>query len=203
MFKLVFLSIFSVGLAAHTFRFDVHYKSIGQEVLVLLLMLIVVGVGVTRNMMQNAHILETNPESQWKVDPTLILPKMPENFQTNTSPWYPLTQKFQIVESCEGLHEETCETLAYRINVQATTGNLRFSDEERTTVKSELNFEGSLEEVNELLAMTQFSPACDSTNPGIENVLISAYASGSMAATQTAVKMKPEGTLLKVVGTKE
>ena len=86
---------------------------------------------------------------------------MPENFQTNSSPWYPLTQNFQIVESCDSLNEETCETLAYRVNVQATTGQLRFTNEERTTVKTELSMEGSLEEVNKLLTMTQFMPACD------------------------------------------
>ena len=51
MFKLVFLSIFSVGLAAHTLRFDVHYKSLGQEVLALMLMIIVIGSGVAFNMM--------------------------------------------------------------------------------------------------------------------------------------------------------
>ena len=53
MFKLVFLSIFSVGLAAHTLRFDVHYKSLGQEVLALMLMIIVIGSGVAFNMMQD------------------------------------------------------------------------------------------------------------------------------------------------------
>ena len=122
MFKLVFLSIFSVGLAAHTLRFDVHYKSLGQEILALMLMIIVVSLGVTFNMMQKDYTLETNPESQWKVDPNLPLPQMHENFVTNNSPWYPMTQHFQIVESCESLNEETCETLAYKVNVQATTG---------------------------------------------------------------------------------
>lgn len=82
-----------------------------------MLMLIVVSLGVTFNMMQKDHILDTNPESQWKVDPNLPLPQMRENFVTNNSPWYPLTQNFQIVESCENLKEETCETLAYKVNV--------------------------------------------------------------------------------------
>ena len=122
MFKLVFLSIFSVGLAAHTLRFDVHYKSLGQEILALMLMIIVISLGVTFTVMQDDQILNTNPESFWTTDPNLALPQMRENFVTNNSPWYHLTQNFQIVESCESLNEDTCETLAYKVNVQATTG---------------------------------------------------------------------------------
>lgn len=41
--------------------------------------------------------------------------------------------------------------------------------------------EGGIEEVNEMLAMTQFMPACDDTNPGILNLVVSAYASGAVA----------------------
>ena len=63
--------------------------------------------------------------------------------------------------------------------------------------------EGSVEEVNKLLAMTQFMPACDDTNPGILNLVVSAYAWGAIAQVQTAAKMEPEGIFQKVIGTKE
>ena len=201
--KLVFLSIFSVGLAAHTLRFDVHYKSVCQDVLALLAMIAVIGAGLTLNYVQQGNILDTNPESQWKVGQGLMLPQMRENFQTNSSPWYPLTQNFKVIESCEGLDLEACGALSYRVNLQATTGQLRFSNEEKATVKTELTVEGGVDEVNELLAMTQFMPACDDASPGILNLVVSAYAWGPMAASQTTAKMAPEGMPQRVTGTKE
>ena len=108
MLALVFLSIFSVGLAAHTLRFDVHFKSISHEIILWILLVVIVGTGSFYDYMAKDIILHSNPETHWKPDQNLNLPKMRENFQTNSSPWYPLTQNFKIVESCEGLDEEVC-----------------------------------------------------------------------------------------------
>ena len=203
MLKLVLLSLFSVGLAAHTLRFDVHYKSVGHEAGSLLLMIIVVGAGLTLNYLSTDKVLDTNPESQWSQDPDSLLPQMRENFQTNNSPWYPLTQAFRVEESCAGVADESCAELSYRVSLQATTGQLRFSNEERTTVRTELTAEGSVDEVNALLAMTQFMPACDDASPGILNLVVSAYAWGPSASAQTAAKMAPEGVFQRVSGTNE
>ena len=51
LFNLMILSYFSIGLAAHTMRFDIHFKSIGQEVLVLVGMIAVFGVWITTHFM--------------------------------------------------------------------------------------------------------------------------------------------------------
>ena len=68
---------------------------------------------------------------------------------------------------------------------------------------TELNFEGKVEEVNEMLQVTQFMPICDEANPGIQNIVLSAFAWGSSSGVKTAVKMQPEGNFQKVVGTNE
>jgi hypothetical protein len=46
-------------------------------------------------------------------------------------------------------------------------------------------------------------PACDDASPGILNLVVSAYAWGPMAASQTTAKMAPEGMPQRVTGTKE
>ena len=60
MLKLVVISIFSVGLAAHTLRFDIHYKFLIQEVLTLILMLLVIGIGLAVNIYIQGDVIEAN-----------------------------------------------------------------------------------------------------------------------------------------------
>lgn len=40
-----------------------------------------------------------------------------------------------------------------------------------------------------MLKMTQFMPICDEANPGIQNIVLSAFAWGSSSGVKTAVKM--------------
>ena len=75
------------------------------------------------------------------------------------------------------MEEDTCEELTYKVNLQATTGRLRFSyEEDNAPVKTEITIEGNVDEVNDLLAKAQFMPACDDSAPGILNLVVSAYA---------------------------
>ena len=92
---------------------------------------------------------------------------MQDDYAINNSEWYPLNQGFKLVESCDGLEEDMCLSLDYRVNIQATTGQLKFKDQESSEVLTELNLEGGLEEINKMLKATRFMPACDDTNPGI------------------------------------
>ena len=51
LFNLMILSYFSIGLAAHTMCFDIHYKSLGQEILALLGMITVIAVWIITHFM--------------------------------------------------------------------------------------------------------------------------------------------------------
>ena len=53
-----------------------------------------------------------------------------------------------------------------------------------------------------MLQNTEFLPECDG-DPGIQNIVLSAYAWGSSSGVTTATKLKPEGVYQKVVGTNE
>jgi hypothetical protein len=55
--------------------------------------------------------------------------------------------------------------------------------------------------VNKLLAGTEFSPACDTANPGAITLLITASANGPQAKTETMTQLLPEGKPVKVTGT--
>ena len=111
------LSYFSIGLAAHTMRFDIHFKSIGQEVLVLVGMIAVFGVWITTHFMHTPQVLLTNPESQWRTPADAVLPSLPKDYQLNNSEWFPLNFNFKISESCEGLDEDMCRPLDYRLSI--------------------------------------------------------------------------------------
>ena len=115
-------------------------------------------------------------------------------------------QKLQVAESCEGINDpdEVCNPLDYKIEIQATSGTLRLALRKEDTLlldeimqqnspSSVLTVEGQLDVVNKLLAGAEFSPACDTVNPGAMTLLITATANGPMAKTETIATLLPEG----------
>ena len=65
----------------------------------------------------------------------------------------------------------------------------------------ELEIEGKAIAVNEKLASIKFSPDCDLTSPGTQNVVTLVTANGEMAKTMTNVKFAPATTIKTVSGT--
>ena len=88
------LSYFSIGLAAHTMRFDIHYKSLGQEVIALVGMIAVFGIWTSVYLMHTPQVLQTNPESQWRTSSDAVLPSLQEDYAINNSEWYSLNVNF-------------------------------------------------------------------------------------------------------------
>ena len=52
---------------------------------------------------------------------------MPHSTEFSDSEWYPLVNKFQIAESCEGITDavENCNALDYKVDITATSGTLK------------------------------------------------------------------------------
>ena len=107
-------------------------------------------------------------------------------------------QKLQIAENCDGVQnpDQNCNALDYKIEIEATTGNLRIQlkaedtlsdniSQEDQTINNKLSITGKLDVVNRLLAGTQFSPACDANDPGNITLLITALATGPQEKTTT------------------
>lgn len=72
---------------------------------------------------------------------------------------------------------------------------------QQNTPSALFTIEGKLDVVNKLLSGAEFSPACDSVNPGDITLLVTATATGPMAKTETNAKLLPEGQAVKVKGT--
>ena len=64
------------------------------------------------------------------------IPPLTTTTEFNESEWYPLTKKLELVESCDGIENaaENCNALEYRVQIQATSGNLRIKLREEDTL---------------------------------------------------------------------
>ena len=70
-------------------------------------------------------------------------------------------------------------------------------------VSNVLQFEGKIDVINQMLAGTEFSPACDAVNPGTITLLVTATATGPQAKTETFARLLPDGQSTKVIGTND
>ena len=121
---------------------------------------------------------------------------------SSESNWYPLTQDFKIIESCDNIPDTNeCQELTYTVRVETTLGQLQIDTGDQISVTQDMEIEGRADAVNEKLASIKFSPPCDITNPGAQNVVILASAYGDMAKTMTNVKFTPGTTFKTVTGT--
>ena len=127
IFGLAFLNMFSIGLASHTMKFDIHYKTNLTNAFIFVALIAILSTGGIAAYMTNFHSLTVNPETI-QMPKRDRLPMPPLNFaaadkvvqdgsiEFNESPWYQLNKKLQIAESCEGIPnpEENCNALTYR-----------------------------------------------------------------------------------------
>ena len=142
---LAFLNMFAIGLASHTMKFDIHYKNNVMNTIVFIVLLIIIACGTVFLVLTNFPILQVSPESTWNKhdieipalshgskfvepfsDPNQLLQS---DVEFNESEWYPLVNKLQVAESCEGIElaAEVCNALDYKITIEANSGSLRIS----------------------------------------------------------------------------
>ena len=187
--------MFSIGLASHTMKFDMHFKNPITNTFIFFGLLGIIGAGVTTVVLTDFKVLQVNPESMWPN--SMELPPF-EKIDLSASPtvyndsiWYPLVNKFQIAESCEGIADavEACNALDFKVDITATSGLLRLNLSAEDTLaeaitqssqdaSGALNIVGKLDVVNQLLAGAEFSPACDAVDPGKITLLVKAVATG-------------------------
>ena len=90
---LAFLNMFSIGLASHTMKFDMHYKNpIRNTIIFIMLIGIIVGGSVIISTTE-FKVLEVNPDSMESV-PINDIPPLVSDTLYKDSMWYPLTLKF-------------------------------------------------------------------------------------------------------------
>ena len=123
---LAFINLFAIGLASHTMRFDMHFKSTLANVFIFFALIGISIAGVLVVTLSNFYTIEVNPESLYekgKID----IPALPFEPVYEESPFYPFVNKFQIQESCEGVTdpEVNCNALDYKIEITATSGTLK------------------------------------------------------------------------------
>ena len=142
---LAFLNMFAIGLASHTMKFDIHYKNNVFNTIVFVALLVIIACGSLILVLTNFPIMQVSPESTWNkhdiqiptlshgskfVEPTLDPNQLLQSdVEFNESEWYPLVNKLQVGESCEGIENaaEVCNALDYKITVEANSGSLRIS----------------------------------------------------------------------------
>ena len=62
---LAFLNMFSIGLASHTMKFDIHYKNTLMNVIIFLSLLGIIAGGVLVTFLTHHHVLKVSPDSVW------------------------------------------------------------------------------------------------------------------------------------------
>lgn len=169
---LAFLNMFSIGLASHTRSFDIHYRQIVSSVCILIALLGIIAGGVCLVVLSDYNKLRVNPESLWDTPPLSTIPPLPSTTAYNEEEWYKLTSAFQIKENCDSVPnpQENCNALDYTLKIQGTSGSLRVNvSPEKVSAEAypqanggaaatTFEFTGQMEDINSLLAGTEFSP---------------------------------------------
>ena len=137
---LAFLNMFSIGLASHTMKFDMHFKKTVINVFIFFALISIITAGVMIVVMSDFKVLKVNPETLFekgKID----LPSLPYSTKFSDSEWYPLVNKFQIAESCEGITDaqENCNALDYKVEITATSGTLKLELRAEDTLAQEVS----------------------------------------------------------------
>ena len=105
---LAFLNMFSIGLASHTLKFDMHFKNTLTNVFIFFALIGIITAGVMTVVMSDFKVLKVNPDLLFEKgtiyqSEKMDLPSLPYSTVFDDSEWYPLVNKFQIAESCEGI----------------------------------------------------------------------------------------------------
>lgn len=126
---LAFLNMFSIGLASHTIKFDIHYKNLLLNACVFLSLLVIIVLGVLATAISTFPQLQVNPQSIEYTKSKFELPALRSTTEFNESEWFPFVEKLQVAETCEGIADpdDTCNALDYKIEIQATSGSLRLA----------------------------------------------------------------------------
>ena len=114
---LAFLNMFSIGLASHTMKFDIHYKTILSNTIVFISLLAIIAGGVLTLVMTDFKALRVSDDSLWEKYEKIEMPGLSTGYEFNDSEWLPLVSKPYVVESCEGITNaaEVCLPLQYKI----------------------------------------------------------------------------------------
>ena len=128
---LAFLNMFSIGLASHTMKFDIHYKTILANTIVFISLLGIIAGGVLVLLMTNFKVLSVSDDSLWEKHEKIEMPGLSTSYDFVDNEWMPLVTKPYVVENCEGIANsaEVCLPLQYKIEIEATSGSLRLNDE--------------------------------------------------------------------------
>jgi|LakMenE01Jun11ns_1017448.scaffolds.fasta_scaffold9525114_1 hypothetical protein len=94
LLKLVILSLLSMRIAFKTKEIEHHYKNWFNNVFTGLSLIACTAVGVYFIIELKYKPIETNPDSNWILDPNLKLPVMANNVNMETTNWMPLTVPF-------------------------------------------------------------------------------------------------------------
>ena len=81
---LAFLNMFSIGLASHTMKFDMHFKHILTNTFIFFALIGIITAGVMTVVMTEFKVLSVNPNSMYgkgKID----LPLLPYDTEFNES----------------------------------------------------------------------------------------------------------------------
>ena len=82
--------MFSIGLASHTLKFDIHYKNQVVNAFIFLVLLATILTGVLATLLSNFKVLEVNPNSLLQRWPRIDLPSVSHSTEFNESEWYSL-----------------------------------------------------------------------------------------------------------------
>ena len=92
---LAFLNMFSIGLAMHTMKFDIHYKSVLHNIFIFISLMAIIAAGITTVSLMQFHTLAVSPESLWASHhQNMKLPPLTHTTEFVETEWYPLTKKF-------------------------------------------------------------------------------------------------------------
>lgn len=91
---LAFLNMFSIGLASHTLKFDIHYRQILQNVFIIFTLVGIIGGGVLLVVLTNYAALTVSPDSLWNTGQQFALPPLAYATNYNEDEWYKLLGGF-------------------------------------------------------------------------------------------------------------
>lgn len=97
---LAFLNMFSIGLASHTMKFDIHYKTNVTNAFIFIALIGIIAVGALATFLTDFHSLSVNPDSiSLPKNSRMDLPSLDfaaadlavqsnGSIEFNESPWY-------------------------------------------------------------------------------------------------------------------
>lgn len=73
---LAFINLFAIGLASHTMRFDMHFKSTLANIFIFFVLIGIIAAGVSVVSLSNFKVIEVNPEIHYE-EGKIDIPALP------------------------------------------------------------------------------------------------------------------------------